>query len=62
MSRAHNISKKWDASSKWKSRPPGGGYVFSGGHNLQADVPPANIAVLFDTAYEAGRYPLANYK
>jgi len=41
---------------------PGGGYVFSGGHNIQADVPPANIAVLFDTAYEAGRYPLANYK
>jgi uroporphyrinogen decarboxylase len=41
---------------------PGGGYVFSGGHNIQADVPPANIAVLFDTAYEAGRYPLANCK
>ena len=41
---------------------PGGGYVFSGGHNIQADVPPANIVVLFDTAYEAGRYPLANYK
>jgi len=37
---------------------PGGGYVFSGGHNLQADVPPANIVALFDTAYEVGRYPL----
>jgi len=38
---------------------PGGGYIFSGGHNIQADVPPANIVALFDTAYEAGRYPLA---
>ena len=38
---------------------PGGGYVFSGGHNIQADVPPANIVALFDTAYEMGRYPLA---
>jgi uroporphyrinogen decarboxylase len=37
---------------------PGGGYVFSGGHNLQADVPPANIVALFDTAYEVGKYPL----
>ena len=37
---------------------PGGGYVFSGGHNIQADVPPANIVALFDTAYEVGRYPL----
>ena len=41
---------------------PGGGYIFSGGHNIQADVPPANIVALFDTAYEAGRYPLANYR
>ena len=40
---------------------PGGGYIFSGGHSLQADVPPANIVALFDTAYEVGRYPLAHY-
>ena len=39
---------------------PGGGYIFSGGHNIQADVPPANIVALFDSAYEAGRYPLAD--
>ena len=37
---------------------PGGGYVFSGGHNIQADVPPENIVALFDTAYEVGKYPL----
>jgi hypothetical protein len=38
-----------------------GGNVFSGGHNLQADVPPANIVALFGTAYEVGKYPLAHY-
>ncbi len=37
---------------------PGGGYMFSGGHNIQADVPPENVVALFDTAYEAGRYPI----
>ncbi|MGO9272580.1 MAG: uroporphyrinogen decarboxylase family protein [Terriglobia bacterium] len=39
---------------------PGGGYVFSAGHNIQADVPPANVVAAFDTAHEAGRYPLAD--
>jgi len=29
----------------------GGGYVVSGGHNIQADVRPENIVALFDTAY-----------
>jgi uroporphyrinogen decarboxylase len=38
---------------------PGGGYILSGGHNIQADVPPENVVALFDTAYEAGRYPIS---
>jgi uroporphyrinogen decarboxylase len=29
---------------------PGSGYVFASVHNIQADVPPENIAALFDTA------------
>lgn len=34
---------------------PGGGYVFAGVHNIQADVPPANLAALWETfAEEAG--------
>jgi uroporphyrinogen decarboxylase len=33
---------------------PGGGYVFNGIHNIQADVPPQNIVALFDAAYEYG--------
>ena len=35
---------------------PGGGYVFNSVHNIQADVPPANMLAMFDAAYEFGRY------
>jgi len=35
---------------------PGGGYVFNSVHNIQGDVPPENIAALFDAAYEHGFY------
>jgi len=35
---------------------PGGGYVFNSVHNLQAGVPPENIAALFEAAYEHGFY------
>jgi uroporphyrinogen decarboxylase len=35
---------------------PGGGFVFSAVHNIQAQVPPENIVALFDTALEYGKY------
>jgi len=35
---------------------PGGGYVFSGIHNIQGEVPPENIIALFDAAFEHGFY------
>jgi uroporphyrinogen decarboxylase len=35
---------------------PRGGYVFNNVHNIQAGVPPENIASLFDAAYEFGFY------
>lgn len=41
---------------KLEALAPGGGYVFSGGHNIQADVPPENVVAMFDTAIEAGTY------
>jgi uroporphyrinogen decarboxylase len=44
---------------KLKHLAPGGGYIVSGGHNIQADVPPENIVALFDTAEEFGRYPIS---
>jgi uroporphyrinogen decarboxylase len=43
---------------KIRALAPGGGYVLSGGHNIQADVPPENVVALFDTGFEAGRYPV----
>jgi uroporphyrinogen decarboxylase len=35
---------------------PGGGCVFCTGHNIQKGVPPENVLVAYDTAYEYGRY------
>ncbi|MEI8121504.1 MAG: uroporphyrinogen decarboxylase family protein [bacterium] len=37
---------------------PGGGFVFNPVHNIQAGVPVENIIAMFDTAREAGRYPV----
>jgi hypothetical protein len=35
---------------------PGGGFVFNQVHNVQANVPPENVAAMLDAAYEFGRY------
>ncbi|MCC6446474.1 MAG: hypothetical protein IT210_23855 [Armatimonadetes bacterium] len=35
---------------------PGGGFVFSAVHNIQADVPPENILAMLDTLKLYGRY------
>ena len=35
---------------------PGGGFVFAPIHNIQANVPPANIAAMFETAHRHGLY------
>jgi uroporphyrinogen decarboxylase len=45
-----------EVSLKIRALAPGGGYVFSPGHNIQADVPARNILAAFDTAWEVGRY------
>jgi uroporphyrinogen decarboxylase len=50
-----------EAERKIAALAPGGGYVFSAGHNIQADVPPENIVALFDTAYRAGVYPIGRW-
>jgi uroporphyrinogen decarboxylase len=47
-----------EVASKMKILAPGGGYIFSGGHNIQADVPPENIIALFDSAFKYGKYPV----
>ncbi len=35
---------------------PDGGFVFAASQNIQADVPPENVIVLFDTVREYGVY------
>ena len=37
---------------------PGGGYVVCSVHNIQPEVPPENVVVMFDAAYDLGRYPI----
>lgn len=48
-----------DVIRKIRALAPGGGYIVSGGHNIQADVSPENILALFDTAWQVGQYPLS---
>jgi uroporphyrinogen decarboxylase len=47
-----------DALYRIRYLAPGGGYIFSSGHNIQANMPPENILALFNTAKEYGRYPI----
>jgi uroporphyrinogen decarboxylase len=47
-----------DALYRLRHLAPGGGYIFSSGHNIQANVPPENILALFGTAREFGTYPI----
>jgi uroporphyrinogen decarboxylase len=47
-----------DVRRKIRALAPGGGYIMSGGHNIQADVPAKNILALYDTAFQHGRYPI----
>ena len=35
---------------------PGGGFVFSAVHNIQAEVPPQNIVATLETLAEYGKY------
>jgi len=37
---------------------PGGGFVFNAVHNIQAQVPVANVLAMYETAFRYGRYPL----
>lgn len=39
-----------DIKKKIEAFTPGGGYLFSSGHNIQANCPPENICAIFETA------------
>ena len=42
-----------------QSLAPGGGYILAPVHNVQPDVPPANLMAMVETLHRAGRYPVA---
>jgi uroporphyrinogen decarboxylase len=37
---------------------PGGGFVFASVHNIQANVPPENVAAMWETVAACGAYPV----
>ncbi|MFW6181509.1 MAG: uroporphyrinogen decarboxylase family protein, partial [Spirochaetota bacterium] len=47
-----------DALYRLRHLAPGGGYIFSSGHNIQANMPPENILALYAAAREYGTYPI----
>jgi len=47
---------KREARRRLEDLAPGGGFVFNSVHNIQNDVPPENIAAMFETAEEYGKY------
>lgn len=47
-----------DTLTRIKDLGPGGGYIFSSGHNIQANMPPENLLTLFKLGREFGAYPI----
>ena len=47
-----------EVKHKISALAPGGGYIMSGGHNIQADVPPENILAMVDATVQYGIYPV----
>jgi uroporphyrinogen decarboxylase len=49
-----------DVKRKIKAFAKGGGYILSGGHNIQADVPPENVLAMINAGLKYGQYPIAD--
>jgi uroporphyrinogen decarboxylase len=47
-----------DTLGRLRDLAPGGGYIFSSGHNIQANMPPENLTMLFAIGRAFGTYPL----
>ena len=47
-----------DTLKRIKDLASGGGYIFSSGHNIQANMSPENIIRLFELGREFGKYPI----
>ncbi len=47
-----------DVKQKIAAFAPGGGYLFSCGHNIQPSCPPENVMAIFDTFKKYRKYPI----
>ena len=47
-----------DTLKRIRDLAPGGGYLFSSGHNVQANMPASNLALLFSLGRDYGAYPI----
>lgn len=47
-----------DILKRIRDLAPGGGYLFSSGHNVQANMPVTNIELLFSLGRDYGKYPI----
>jgi uroporphyrinogen decarboxylase len=47
-----------DTLERLAALAPGGGYIFSSGHNVQANMSPENLLAFFEIAREYGAYPI----
>lgn len=56
----HRSKEEVEADALYRIRhlAPGGGYIFSSGHNIQGNMPAENILTLFNIAKEYGKYPI----
>jgi uroporphyrinogen decarboxylase len=53
---AHALER--DTLRRLRDLAPGGGYIFSSGHNIQANMPAENVQLLFSLGRDYGRYPI----
>ena len=47
-----------DTLQRLKALAPGGGYIFSSGHNVQANMSPENLLAFFSIGRDYGAYPI----
>lgn len=48
-----------EVAERIRDYAPGGGYILAAAHNIQPDVPPQNIEMMFDACRKFGRYPIS---
>jgi uroporphyrinogen decarboxylase len=53
-----SAAMKIDTLERLSGLAPGGGYIFSSGHNIQANMPAENILALFAAGRDFGAYPI----